>query len=578
MSGLDKDELSDGQTSTKGITARSSKSLPHRSTSPAKRTASVMEGSKTEGQDEDTTMDEAHAAHVTTDTIVELAAEFPAEPVNQTSPSVAPQYNMGASVDMITHDRSGSSDSGVCLTPRSGTSSSISITANRETSSNVNPSVTPAAELPSIDQQVYQVRQIAARPLSEGQKGYVVACKWLARVLGRSASGDEAEKYGKDTKEGPVGPVDSSELGTVTDLLSGHFMDEEGEPYVPLRPGLNLGEDYEILPKAAWDLIIEWYGLAKGSPIIIRYCHNTSTNEVTENLQWELHPPVFTVLKLVNKSFWETESTATEDNRIPARILVSAHTLFQDFLRHVKNATAIDLKTKVRIWRVLGGLGTQVPVGMITPAQSRESSPITNHIAPVDPGSSLLLGVNAFAQLSIGSQRELLDAKDETANEKYNGHSTVDIVGLRQGGVIVVEEMIGGPAGGEWISDNASRQAAKNPIAVSVTVNGNTVVQDNKLLPKSNAGSGRTSPVPTGMMTRGRQQKNGRTKGTTGLSNLGNTCYMNSALQCVRSVEELTQYFLRKSRSLLTYTLVTNVCICSEQVSERAESQQPSVA
>lgn len=56
--------------------------------------------------------------------------------------------------------------------------------------------------------------------------------------------------------------------------------------------------------------------------------------------------------------------------------------------------------------------------------------------------------------------------------------------------------------------------------------------------------SGRNSPAPLGPATRGRQSKSDRVLGLTGLSNLGNTCYMASALQCIRSVEELTKYFL----------------------------------
>lgn len=33
-------------------------------------------------------------------------------------------------------------------------------------------------------------------------------------------------------------------------------------------------------------------------------------------------------------------------------------------------------------------------------------------------------------------------------------------------------------------------------------------------------------------------------KGVTGLQNLGNTCFMNSGLQCLSNTTELTKYFL----------------------------------
>ena len=429
-------------------------------------------------------------------------------------------------------------------TPQSGPSSDAStgVQDNFPTSS---ASSTTSYELPSIDDQIDQVMKLALRPNQEGQKGFVISQKWLSRVLSRGSNPEGSEKYSKEALEGEIGPVDNTGINMVVDASISPLEDEAGEPYIPIRPGLQSPEDFEILPEEAWMLIIKWYGLAPGSAVITRYCHNTSTSETTHNLQFELHPPIFTVLKLPDRTQGLTTKVLNENNATPIKVLASRHENYQSFLKRVKSLAGINLKTKVRVWRILGGLGAGNQTGIMTPAQSRSNSPGPNFVPYVDPGNRLVLDVNSFSELQLGSQRELIETKDESANEKYNGHATLDIVGLRQDEVIVLEEQIGGPAGGEWVSDTCNRQLKSNGVAISITKSGTTTVHDT-LKPKVTTSSGRTSPAPGGMMTRGRQQRNGRTRGTTGLNNLGNTCYMNSALQCIRSVEELTHYFLRR--------------------------------
>lgn len=539
---------------------KSRTNLSDRSSSPAaKRTAAAMEDTPNKNED--------------VDVIMEVKGEAQESSGNTSEPPLSPhstylshqahgnRHKREVSVDTLAYVTSPIKGSDAKSNERSlhiaGTGSQI---PGSSTLSNPAPdALTTASGLPStsttthdviptIDEQIEQVMQLANKSMEAGQKGFVTSAKWLARVLSRGLNPrDGSDRFGKEARIGTIGPVDNTGLNLIVDPSMGNFKDEAGDPFVPLKPGLQMSEDFEILPEEAWNLTIKWYGLQEGSSIITRYCHNTSTSETRENLQFELHPPVFTLLKLPDTSGGMTTNSLKERDLVPIKLLASRHERFNSFLKRVKELANIPLKTKVRIWRILGGLGRNAQTGMLTPAQSRSTSPSPTFVPPVDPGDRLVMDVNTFVNLQLGSQREMVEANYETANENYNGHATLDLIGLRQDEVIVVEEQIGGPAGGEWVSDAAGRQAKTNGVTISVTKNGSTVIRDT-LKPGAAkvANSGRISPALGGMMTRGRQQKNGRTRGTAGLSNLGNTCYMNSALQCIRSVEELTQYFLSK--------------------------------
>lgn len=507
---------------------RGEASSPVRSSSPAKRTASAMENG-------DVNMDENGESKFG-GVVGELGSGM-----RRKSKSQGSRHKRELSVDMLAQETD----------TQNGSSFTSSVSGGEPLADSSAPN-TSSSDVPPIEEQIQQVTSMVDRVLKEGEKGYIVANKWLARVLARGPRAEASNKYGKDAREGHIGPVDNTGLNLVTDPSMKDLKDEKGDPLVPLRPGVNFSDDYEILPPGAWNLVIKWYGLAEGSPTITRYCHNTSTSETEENIQFELNPPIFTILKLPDYD-GTTSKSLKEKDAIPVKVSASRHERYQTFLKHAKEMAHVELQSKVRIWRILGGLEKGgFSSGMMTPAASRSNSPAPGAIATVDPGDKLVIDLNTFHGLQLGSQRELIEADDHTANEKYNGHSTMDLVGLRQDDVIVLEERVGGPAGGHWPSDTATSSKSKKPgVPISVTKNGATTMQ-NSLKPSA-ATSRSASPAPSGMMTRGRQAKNGRTRGTVGLGNLGNTCYMNSALQCVRSAEELTRYFLGKSQCLYEF-------------------------
>ena len=411
--------------------------------------------------------------------------------------------------------------------------------SNASTSAtSIEPESAQSPGAPSIDEQVAKVTQLIFKPLQDKQKGYVVSSRWLNRVRARSSDVSHMEKFDKSATEGEIGQVDNSD---VTLMIEGseQLLDEAGEPFFQLRPGLQLGEDYQIVPEEAWNLIQSWYGVA--GPVITRYVHNTTPGD-EENCQYELNPPIFSLLKLsVNTS--DVAGGASSDSKPPQRIIASRWTPFNTWLKKSKRLVSIDVNSKVRVWKVLGGLRSTTGSGLITPIASRSASPAPGATIVASAGDRMIIDVNTFNSLRVGDERELLDVKDQTMNEKYNGKQTLSIAGLSKDEVVVLEEQIGGPGGGEWPSEVSKSGSGFLSISKSAAM-------ADKSKGKSLIPSGRSSPGP-GMMTRGRQRRDGRPRGITGLTNLGNTCYMNSALQCVRSVEELTQFFLRKESGVL---------------------------
>ncbi|KAJ5550357.1 Peptidase C19 ubiquitin carboxyl-terminal hydrolase 2, partial [Penicillium sp. DV-2018c] len=396
-------------------------------------------------------------------------------------------------------------------------------------------------DLPTVDEQVAQVNALMQAPLKEGQKGYAISMSWLKQVLARTTS--HADHADQASLGAGVGPVNNLNIMLDTDHGLPPLKDENGETFVPLKPGLHDALDFTVIPQHGWDLIQKWYGIAEDSPVIVRYAHNVSQAGDAEKVQYEIYPPIYTIFKLSNPAAVTTPTVLKERNKSAVRILASRYTNFQKWLKDAKEQAGIDISTKVRIWNILRLPHSTNASTSTTPAASRTQSPAPSALIP-HRNDKLLFDLNSFLELTEGTHRELLThLKDQTQNPNYNGRMTLDIAGLGDATCLVLEEQVGGSKGAGWVSEVSAKTLKSLGIPVAKTDIAPKVPAA-KAAVEASKSSGRSTPESeadpiSSILARGRNRHV-----ITGLINLGNTCYMNSALQCVRSVQELSYYFL----------------------------------
>ncbi|KAF9772571.1 hypothetical protein IL306_009710, partial [Fusarium sp. DS 682] len=473
--------------------------LPQRSSSPLKRRASSMDPEDDTDRTRDVEMGTSQANES-----ADSASQPPANSLPRDMSVDAPDTTTNSATDARPAQRKAHKISKLQAPKSLANSGLIAI-----------PSLQEQIKIIETLLKAYQEAQV-----KEGDKAYLVSNTWVQKAL--SLRGGSKDNKEGDSTSDPLGPVDNS------DIIEEVIKESTGKEYIRLKQGTNENE-FTLFPEDAWKMVVDWYGVKNGQEAIIRFAINTAETGEEPVIQFEFHPPVFTVHRLWSEiSPLPIEQSLKAKNPPPYKFVRSRKYHAQTFVKEIKTATGVPLDRKVRLF--------MVPQIQQVPGPSEPPRALTPPDSPGRTGggdssantwSKLLLDNVSFSQ--VREQRVKCKLEDRTVDPKFNGGSNLTMFDLVTDQTLVIDEAIDN----FWVSNYTGK-----------TPPNGLVIPTRSGLASSNA-SGRSSPAPGGPSTRGRTgRKSGRNIGVVGLQNLGNTCYMNSALQCVRSVEELTKYFL----------------------------------